>query len=94
MTPVYDRRRSVFPSSSPGQPVVWVPRSKLRSRHKEQPLVRLLRHIAYRLHGASPVAHHAIYSIDLSANRQRFDLLSIVQAIASVPQRKVSTQQS
>jgi hypothetical protein len=54
----------------------------------------LLRHIAYRLHGASPVAHHAIYSIDLSANRQRFDLLSIVQAIASVPQRKVSTQQS
>jgi CRP-like cAMP-binding protein len=40
--------------------------------------------LAHRLHGTSTVAHHAIYSIDLSGNLQRFDLLTIVQAITSM----------
>ena len=37
--------------------------------------------LARRLHGTSTEAHHGVYAIDLSGNLQRFDLLTIVQAI-------------
>ena len=40
--------------------------------------------LAHRLHGTSHEAHHAVYAIDLSGNLQRFDLLTIVQAITSM----------
>jgi hypothetical protein len=40
--------------------------------------------LARRLHNTSTEAHHAIYSIDLSGNLQRFDLLTIVQAISGM----------
>jgi len=37
--------------------------------------------LAQRLHGTSTEAHHDVYSVDLTGNLQRFDLLTIVQAI-------------
>jgi len=37
--------------------------------------------LARRLHSTSTEAHHRVYSIDLTGNLQRFDLLTIVQAI-------------
>jgi CRP-like cAMP-binding protein len=37
--------------------------------------------LARRLHSTSTEAHHSVYSIDLTGNLQRFDLLTIVQAI-------------
>ncbi len=40
--------------------------------------------LAMRLHGTSTEAHHAVYAIDLSGNLQRFDLLTIVQAITGM----------
>ena len=40
--------------------------------------------LAHRLHGTSTEAHHAVYAIDLTGNLQRFDLLTIVQAITSM----------
>ncbi len=40
--------------------------------------------LARRLHSTSTEAHHSIYAIDLSGNLQRFDLLTIVQAITSM----------
>ncbi len=40
--------------------------------------------LARRLHGTSTEAHRSVYSIDLTGNLQRFDLLTIVQAITSM----------
>lgn len=40
--------------------------------------------IARRLHRTSTEAHHHVYAIDLTGNLQRFDLLTIVQAITSM----------
>jgi hypothetical protein len=40
--------------------------------------------LARRLYGASIEAHHSVYSIDLTGNLQRFDLLTIVQAVTSM----------
>jgi len=40
--------------------------------------------LARRLHGTSTEAHHRVYAIDLTGNLQRFDLLTIVQAITSM----------
>ncbi len=37
--------------------------------------------LARRLHGTATEAHHNVYAIDLTGNLQRFDLLTIVQAI-------------
>lgn len=41
-------------------------------------------HLAHRLHKTSTEAHLNIYSIDLTGNLQRFDLLTIVQAITGM----------
>jgi CRP-like cAMP-binding protein len=40
--------------------------------------------LARRLHATSTEAHHHVYAIDLTGNLQRFDLLTIVQAITSM----------
>jgi len=40
--------------------------------------------LARRLHSTSTEAHHSVYTIDLTGNLQRFDLLTIVQAITSM----------
>ncbi len=40
--------------------------------------------LARRLHDTSTEAHHNVYAIDLSGNLQRFDLLTIVQAITGM----------
>ena len=40
--------------------------------------------LARRLHATSTEAHHAVYAIDLTGNLQRFDLLTIVQAITGM----------
>jgi len=40
--------------------------------------------LARRLYRTSNEAHHIVYSIDLSGNLQRFDLLTIVQAITGM----------
>lgn len=40
--------------------------------------------LARRLHHTSTEAHRSVYSIDLNGNLQRFDLLTIVQAIAGM----------
>ena len=40
--------------------------------------------LARRLHGTSTQVHHSVYEIDLTGNLQRFDLLTIVQAITSM----------
>lgn len=40
--------------------------------------------LARRLHSTSTEAHHNVYTIDLTGNLQRFDLLTIVQAITSM----------
>ncbi len=42
------------------------------------------RNLARRLHNTSMEAHHAAYSIDLSGNLKKFDLLTIVQAVTSM----------
>jgi CRP-like cAMP-binding protein len=42
------------------------------------------RNLARRLHGTSTEAHHRVYDIDLTGNLQRFDLLTIVQAITGM----------
>ncbi len=42
------------------------------------------RNLARRLHGTSTEAHHRVYAIDLTGNLQRFDLLTIVQAITGM----------
>jgi len=40
--------------------------------------------LAKRLHQTSTEAHHNVYAIDLNGNLQRFDLLTIVQAITGM----------
>jgi hypothetical protein len=40
--------------------------------------------LARRLYGTTTQAHHSVYSIDLNGNLQRFDLLTIVQAISGM----------
>jgi hypothetical protein len=40
--------------------------------------------LAKRLHQTSTEAHHNVYKIDLNGNLQRFDLLTIVQAITGM----------
>ena len=40
--------------------------------------------LARRLHQTSTEAHHNVYKIDLNGNLQRFDLLTIVQAITGM----------
>lgn len=40
--------------------------------------------LARRLHNTATEAHHDVYSIDLTGNLQRFDLLTIVQAITGM----------
>ena len=42
------------------------------------------RNLARRLHGTSTEAHLGVFAIDLSGNLQRFDLLTIVQAITGM----------
>jgi len=42
------------------------------------------RTLAQRLHHTSTEAHHTVYAIDLTGNLQRFDLLTIVQAITGM----------
>lgn len=64
-------------------------------RLDKEPLLRLLKKIpelglffslslAKRLYHTSTEAHHKVYAIDLSGNLQRFDLLTIVQAITGM----------
>jgi hypothetical protein len=40
--------------------------------------------LAHRLHRTSTEAHHHVYAIDLTGNLQKFDLLTIVQAITGM----------
>ena len=40
--------------------------------------------LAQRLHRTAMEVHHAVYAIDLTGNLQRFDLLTIVQAITGM----------
>ncbi len=40
--------------------------------------------LAQRLHTTSTEAHHNVYEIDLNGNLQRFDLLTIVQAVTGM----------
>ncbi len=42
------------------------------------------RNLGRRLHNTATEAHHGVYAIDLTGNLQRFDLLTIVQAITSM----------
>jgi len=42
------------------------------------------RTLAQRLYHTTTEAHHAVYAIDLSGNLQKFDLLTIVQAITGM----------
>lgn len=42
------------------------------------------RNLAHRLHDTSTEAYHETYAIDLNGNLQRFDLLTIVQAITGM----------